>query len=362
VKLQALLHHIASSEYLTGMEVGGLTNIETGFIELSSDFFGPCPCSTEGQLVTSCDLCGRRPGNHVRLLAGRGDGVYAGVSFMANEGRKLIATVVLLDDGNAFAAEVNSFIERDSSATLDALTAQSSAPYAALAVNEVARVDTNARGLLIGDADAGLMSNGAVFSQLETAQQQFRVFLVCEPATAGEDLQFAIATNPALEAEITGGYPDALRPRLVLVVDSSFPLPTDTEGESDSHDWAAQGHAWRKALVGANTGGGNNVVAAYFNGLAWRLKQAEISQEPDFGGDEFADLGTLAFGWFLLGALWGDDDCLAYVIHMIHESDGLLAAPEALSDALWLRGWEITPAVSELVAVASRSSCEWCRS
>lgn len=342
MKLQAFIEEVTSSERVSLLDIAGVINIESAFAEVKGEYFGECECSRSGAMVVSCASCGREPGNHVRLLAGRGDGVYGGVTFTGADGIKPLVTLIVFDEDNRFATHVNNVIERVAESDLAELLGDALAPYMESPLFEIATVTGGSRGLLMGDAVAGIHSPFAVFSHFGTGGVSYRVLAAFEDSgTAENDVQ-------------------SWRPRVLAIVDEALEISPQLSTSAVAHDWSAQGFAWRNSLVSSNLIAGNEAVAAYFNGVLWRNRQADLHAGGDFNDDYFSAVGIVAFGWFSLGALWGDQDCGQYLTHMIHESDGFFDDAETIGEGLWFRGWDLTPSIAAVISEAGATRCSWC--
>lgn len=348
--LSDALDALFTSRQIDAISLGGTFNIETATAEVKSDYFGSCDCSSLPTLTANCRECGRRDGNNVSFLSGRGDGVYSGICMSSDGGTSLLAAAYVFDEDNEFAARVAETIGTGSK-NWQRLLIDACEPYLDLPGSEIGQLTTNQQvGLLIGDRSAGQNSEDAVVDHWFSGGSSFKVFIFVEPILDSAMAATAIALG-GNASDYTGGYSESIRPRVALIVRTEF---ADRHMRSDRalrhHDWKRQAAAWNSGLVASNMAGGNNILSMYWNGVYWRSaqqQQLELVGEPD---DVWYMYGLTAFGWFVQGAMLGDDDCLNLMLEMNTESNGELAEVEQLEVALSRRGWSVTPEVLAFVA------------
>jgi hypothetical protein len=308
---------------LSGVGYAGSFNIESGWAEIASEHFGSCEvCSPQKALTRVCKSCGRAVGNNVGFLAGRGDGVYSGLSLMVDN--RVIGAVFLFDEDNAFAGsaagEIARLIPEESLAgnRFEELFVKACEPYMGSQGHLVGSIDAVSMeisdpGIAVGDlSQSG--HGGFTNTDVPFTNGSFNVILYAEPITESPSVALAISLGSD-EASFTMGYEDALRPRAAVVILPEFmhlagPL-------EEGFDRQAQATVWHETLVAGNLAGGNAAVSSYYNGMFWAIVAATQIPGPDTFWYLYA---TRAFGHFARGALLGDADCLGEMVFQIDQS------------------------------------------
>jgi hypothetical protein len=334
-----LLNAIYESKEVAGVSYAGTVNIESGTVQVGDRFFGPCDCGEKGGPVSDCSQCGRTPGNHVRLLSGKGDGAYAGINFWS--ATALLATIYLLDEDNSFAAMCREEIDHDGD-EWQVLLATASEGYWGLPCALVAQISPETDNFVrVGDHNAGRNSEFAVVEQWRSGGGQYSVFVACEHVLASPSVQLSLALGATPE-QFTAGFIESQRPRAIVVAGREFSSSWSTDASLGSHDWRRQSAAWREMLVDSSVAGSNNLVAMFSNGLYWRNSQARQFATVGAVDDMWFNYAFAAFGWFVTGAYLGSADCAELMVEMISDSNGELALVEQLETALETRGWDVT--------------------
>jgi hypothetical protein len=296
---------------IKGMSLAGTINIEKGFIEVSSDYFGDCAeCSSGFQIIRNCDRCGRSEGNNFNFLAGRGDGVYSGIEFL---GERKSSIAYLFDENNQFASEVGNKLSEQCVYTewgevfFPLCEKYFELPCLDGGTLKVLMGAPEDRGILIGGS-GGFSDLSAAAVDHPTTTGLYRVLIFVEP----DDKEKSPAGNALL------------RPRLLLLVpDEDF--ETFSDGVTVySPDWEDISKAWGNSVVASNMGAPNGAVAYYFNGIHYanQLKHLGESYSLEASHNWNYILWLRAFGYFWLGMALGDEDCLLQYLAMFKAVGG----------------------------------------
>jgi hypothetical protein len=353
----------AKKSPLSGVGYAGSFNIESGWAEIASGHFGSCDaCSSQVALTRVCKSCGRATGNNVGFLAGRGDGVYSGLSLMV--GDRVIGAAFLFDEDNAFAGsaagEIARLIPEQSLAgnKFEELFVKACEPYMGSKGHLVGSIDAVSMeysdpGIAVGDLSQG-GQGGFTNTDVPFTNGSFNVILYAEPITESPSVALSISLGSD-EASFTMGYEAALRPRVAVVILPEFmhlvgPL-------EEGFDFEAQARVWHGTLVMANLAGGNAAVSSYYNGMFWAIVAATQIPGPDTFWYLYA---TRAFGHFAQGALLGDADCLSEMVFQIDQSpNNDILDVGVFKDAFAPRGlFEYDDLLNEITALWAREQDE----
>jgi len=365
------------SELTFGLAHSGSFNVESGFAEIKSQHFPACEtCRTSKDLVRTCKNCGRAKGNNFQFLAGRGDGVYSGITFYDGVSR-VMGFIYVFDENNGFASATSSQLTGE---TLRNNTFQddligSLKDYFSCEAFEAGSIratfqDTRDVGLIVADSHADLGSRFATVDH-PLADGDYKVYLFMEPILNIPTAPIAIQMG-GKEFDFNRGYADAQRPRALFVVHKQFESKALKNIRPQKVNWDKQAEVWAETLVMSNASG-NSGQANAFNGLAWlgaaNDQQDFIAQNP--ANEEIWYLyATRAFGFFIQAALCGSEDGLNLALEQASASlDGSILTEDVLRDAVDPRGLSYGPeilsifgsSISEPVAPNMRASfCKNC--
>ena len=212
-------------------------------------------------------------------------------------------------------------------------------------------------GLVIGELD--LEGTGELLAvqdpnwkPLEDAVMQVPCS-TCDRYTVALFFQPVVESAPAAvyravggdDANLTGGFPDSLYPRALVVIDSAHAdelFDLENNEALTSHDWSRQFSAWNSAFQHSNVHS-NGANCALFNGVFWNAvlerQQAFDQKQP---ANPMAQIYLMeAFGWTLQASLNGltNADTLLSSLYQAH-SESL--DDETLVDICNLRGFQYT--------------------
>jgi len=349
--IQAVLDHSM------GTSLAGAINIESGSVEFSSHppKYACSACRDEKSFSVACDSCDRRPGNNVSFPAGDGDGAYASVGFYGSQG--MVAAVWLFDEHNSFAGEALTHIDTDIHVINPGTDLLFSAleKYVDLPGEIVGEIDASDRHLLVGDR--GLRAaEDALVSHPFSEGLKYKIVVFAEPALAGS----VVAVHLGLggdEEDYTGGFPESVRPRIAIAVESSlaekiFPAAQDAQS---NHDWDIQHGAWKNGRQNSNFAASNGPRAALSNGFLWlhliEHHQRLLAQSPIPLDDFFNHIYVSeCLGWFVQAALEGQESAENQIRSLSSLYPGELSEESFLRPALARRGMGLHPEVLEFVS------------
>ncbi len=359
--IDALSNVFSEGSPLTAIAHAGTFNVESGYAELRTDYFGACDtCAHSIRPVRDCSRCGRHAGNNVNFLAGRGDGAYSGMSLIA--GDSLMGAIYVFDEDNAFAMASAAELSRcDGLGSLrgnqfQQMLIDACGDYMNLEGFEAGRIEAG-RALpfstcfMISDLAA---SRNSEFASVDHpfGNTNYRAVLFMERIDASPAVQFAISLG-ASRSDFTGGFEDSMRPRVLLVLAEQF-MDSILGGMETPHsfDWLTQGQAWNNTLVFSNmVGGVNHTAAMYNNGIFWELASMDQPTDSEINRTIWYLYATRAFGFFVQGALLGDPDCAARMRAQIDRSaNAEILDLDVLDSALIARGWDANEKILDQVA------------
>lgn len=343
-----------------GLAHSGSVNIESGFAEVKSHHFPDCAdCAQSIDLVRECNSCGRRKGNNFQFMAGRGDGVYSGISFY-DDGLALMGCIYVFDEDNRFALATSSQLtgetlrgntfQDDLIETLkDYLECEASVG----ATIQATSLTTRDVGFIVGDSQA---SKGSQFATVDHpfANGEYKVYLFTEPILASPPVQFAISLGEKA-SDYDTGYTEARRPRALFVVHENFDSKAMKMIRPQNIDWEKQAQVWSRTLVASNISG-NAGRANLFNGLTW-ISAANDQESFISSNSENEQIwylyATRAFGYFIQAALCGEESGLEMALDQVKASqNGDILSEEVLKDAIEPRGLSNRQEVLSLFGVA----------
>ncbi len=337
----------------SGLALAGSLNIESGTFEIKSENFASCEdCESQTGVVRNCRACGRKPGNNLQFLAGKGDGVYAGVGLL--DGLHLFAAVYVFDDRNNFA---NSVAEDLLDGTLkgnrfEEKILQALFQYSDLEGYEVGSIRasfeiTSDLGFVAGDLHSGLGNFATVDHPF--ADGEYITILFSEPIliraevmNSGQDFD---------TSQWDGGFEDAIRPRVALILDGKYASKVLKNIQLRGTDWDAQAQVWNSTQVESNIGEGNAGVTNLMNGLLWDAAAGDQAALEEFGIMEYT-YGTRAMGFFVQGALCGNENCVELAKKQI-KFDPDLMEDHVMSDCLKPRGLVMDESVMSILGIQS---------
>ena len=337
---------------LPGVALAGTLNIETGFAEFKSKHFVDCEsCIGSTTVVVNCTTCGRTTGNNVRFLAGRGDGVYSGITLLADDG--VLACVYVFDENNQMAEAILPQLNGETllGNNFQITLIESIAEYLELPAFELGKIqatfnDTRDVGFVAADVQSGSRKFATVDHPLATGS--FSVYLFMEPIL--DSPSAALVEDKFLYDR---GYSEAMRPRVALIVKKDFESLLMRGVEIKEADWTKQLEVWNETLVMSNGVGGNDGVSNLYNGLFWiaaaRDQHQVMGESDEMGLMEYL-YGTRAFGYFIMGALCGDEDARDMASLQLAKSPELLDE-SIISDVLEPRGLKMSEEIVSLLDV-----------
>ncbi len=329
-----------------GAGYSGSFNIETSTFEIKGEVFSGCQHPED--LSADCNECGRKTGNNIAVLSGRGDGVYSGINYWAGshweEGEpnpELLASLYLFDENNAHAV---GFV-RSGWAAAERHFFSSAAEYQNLPGSVVGDIQAGDGGFFVGDLFAGPGTNDALVNHWGSEGRKYRVIAFYELVDPSK-----VTGPPVLGADGNQSLP--MRPRVVMIVGEKIAdeLFGDDSG-LEKIDWAQQPALWRNMLVAANIGGGGNAVACINNdGLYWlNVMRADLESTGRID-NVTRSYQIQALGLFLQGALLGDSSCRAQAQEILTGAHAAGLDEGSVAFALSARGWPYDDRATELVA------------
>lgn len=339
----------------SGLALAGSINIESGTVEIKSENFASCrSCESQAGVTRNCKTCGRKRGNNLHFLAGKGDGVYAGVGLL--DGLHLFGAIYVFDEQNRFANAVSEdlLVGTLKGNRFQEKLVQALFEYSDLEGYELGSVLANFEytddlGFVVGDIHSG-MGNFATVDH-PFANGEYVTILFSESILVrAEEMSFAgeFDTN-----EWDGGYADALRPRVALVLDSEYASKVLNNIHLQETDWDLQVQAWNTTKVEANVGEQNAGVTNLMNGLLWDAAAVDQEALEDFGLMHYT-YGTRAMGFFVQGALCGNQDCVELARKRI-QFDLDLMDEQVRSDCLAPRGISMDESIVRILGIQAPS-------
>jgi hypothetical protein len=290
-----------------GAAYAGSFNSETASMEIRTDIFDSCDHHEE--FIVSCDTCGRRPGNNISLLTGRGDGVYAGLNYSYSNDEmdaqerigEHLASLYLFDQDIACAQS----LIRSGWAQPEPLFIQHSAIYSELKGSVAGEVHTGADGFWVSDRSAHPGSKDVCVDHLGSENKTYVVVVFHEPIEESKMYYSPSAGEPAVDSE--GKLKTPVRPRVVMIIDKQF--ATTVFGDFSDFSpvpWEEQPHLWMNMIVASNASADNGLLGIVNDGMFWKNvldRQAQISDEDFWINRQYR---VQALGYFLQSALLGD--------------------------------------------------------
>lgn len=307
----------------------GSFNSETANLELRTAIFPHCPHWAE--FIVRCSACGREPGNNLRLLTGRGDGVDSGINYWAesrefeNRQNDLIASVYLFDENIAFS---KALVENDWSEP-EQLFFRSSAGFVRTMGSIAGEISTDADGFWIGDRSAEAGSAHAVIDHWGSANNTYLVLCFHEPVDSKMMHYSQGGIEPLRNSD--GSLKTPLRPRLMLVVEREFARKTFGEfSDFLEVDWDEQAVLWQNMIV-AGSAQSNGISSIKNAGIYWANVLAY--QLRNYGESFLTEkYRRQALGFYLQAVLLGDnssvDQCKS-LLNTIASPQGALEESEA---------------------------------
>jgi len=348
---------------LNGIGYAGTVNIESAGFEIKTRHFAPCDdCDFSNNLVVNCQTCGRQSGNNLRFLSGRGDGVYSGVSLHSEN--EFAGAIYVFDENNAMAESFSRQYDGHSSRNVNVQDlliegireySDTQAFYAGDISSSVHQDKNGDLGLVVGD----VFSGGAGYATVDHifADGEYSVYLFMEPIL--ESLTVSLSLRMEGDSlPYDRGYADAMRPRVALVVKKQFESTMLDAIETKDVDWSQQCLVWSETQVFSNIGNhGSDGTANFVNGLFWlgtSADQIALNNAHDFNDDMANLYRSLALGYFLAGALQGNQDCFEAFEGLV-DAEGIkvLEDVELVNEILAPRGLAVT---NEVIALFERSS------
>jgi hypothetical protein len=337
----------------------GTLNIEFGFAEFKSQHFAECEsCGGSTSVVLNCDSCGRKSGNNLQFLAGRGDGVYSGITLLDGEG--VLACMYVFDEDNEMSEAI---LPQLNGRTLQGNNFQmtlfeSIAKYFNLPAFELGNIQASfneARDVGFIAADSGSGSGKFATVDHPFSNGNFTVYLFMEPiyGKAQQDLDKAFGVDNRFGYD--NGYKEAMRPRVAFIVKKDFEDLVMQGVEIKKANWTKQSEVWKETSVMSNM---SRIDGApnFYNGLFWQTAaqdQLEIMGESDEINEIEYIYRTRALGYFIMGALCGIEEAkdlaMAQIDHF-SRYEGMLS-DELFSDALEPRGLEISDEILALLDI-----------
>lgn len=288
----------------------GSFNSETASMEIRTEMFDKC--SHHEELVANCEDCGRKPGNNISLLTGRGDGVYSGISYsFSNEemnSRERIgehlASIYLFDQDIAFAQS----LIRSSWHQPEDLFIEHFRAYRHLQGSVAGDIVTGPDGFWISDQSAHPGSRDACINHFGSDNKSYVVVVYHEPIDESKMYYSPSSGEPAVDAD--GKLKTPVRPRLVLIVERQFAAQVfGGLSHFPAVPWPEQPHLWMNMIVAGHAAGDNGLSAIRNDGVFWRAvveRQAQFSDEGSWINKIYR---IQALGYFMQLALLGDESC-----------------------------------------------------
>jgi hypothetical protein len=307
-------------------------NSETATMEIRTSIFDGC--DHYGELIVSCEMCGRRPGNNLSLLSGRGDGVYAGLNYSYYNDEmdaqeilgEHLASVYLLDED----LEFSQTLLRTAWFQPEHLFAQHSAIYSELEGSVAGEVNTGADGFWVSDQSAHPGSENICVDHLGSGNKTYVVVVFHEPIDESKMRYSPSAGKPAVGSD--GELKTPVRPRIVVIIEKQFAKTVFGDfSVFPQVPWEEQAHMWHNMAVASNAGGNNGLVSIVNDGLFWRAA-VELQSEQSANPDNWINrqYRIQALGYFLQAALLGHESIHELLPGLIA---GTGASPLTIKDA-----------------------------
>ena len=317
----------------------GSFNSETASMEIRTSIFDRCDHFEE--LIVSCEACGRRPGNNLALLSGRGDGVYAGVNYsyfnddMDAQERlgEHLASLYLFDQDIQFAQS----LIRTGWSQPERLFIEHSAIYSELKGSVAGEVHTGADGFWVTDQSAHPGSKDMCVDHLGSEHKTYVVVVFHEPIEESKMYYSPSVGEPAVDSE--GKLKTPVRPRIVMIIEQQFASKAFGDfSDFSSVPWDEQPHLWMNMVVASNMAGDNGAVSIVNDGLFWK---AVVDRQAGFSDESFwinRQYRVQALGYFLQSALLGDQSSHDHARDLIAVTGSSPLTMEDVERALHTRG------------------------
>jgi len=339
---------VALNNSCDGVGLAGHINVETGSIEVSTGLMpGRCEaCIQHLGFSRNCAECGRKKDTHYSFPSGAGDGVYAGISFYSQQGTTVLGSLWLFDDSNKIATATSAIN------SLEALSRDIVGDLVLPHLGDFKEIP----GLVLGELDLEAANELLAVQDENWEPLDDAVMLVpfssCDRYTVALFFQPVVDSAPAKvyraaggdETNMTGGFPESLYPRALVIVDSTRADELLNLGNNESlisHDWSRQFSAWNTALQYSNVNP-NGAQCALFNGRLWnavleRQKAFDQNQRaiPELNENYFID----AFGWTLQASLNGLTEADA-LLSSLYEDHRESLDDETLAEICRIRGFQ----------------------
>jgi len=332
-------------DYMAGY--AGTFNSETASMEIKADVFAAC--NHHSEFSAECPTCGRRSGNNLSLLSGRGDGAYSGVNYWTGreffEDREpdLLAAIYLFDQDIAFAQN----LVRSGWSDFESLFIQHSQPFRNLPGSVVGEVATGSDGFWVGDKTAEPGSANAIIDHWGSEEKTYVVICFYEPIDVSQMYYGPSSGEPIVDEN--GDMKTPVRPRVVFILERSFAQKTFGDlGDLPEINWGEQATLWMNMTVAGQAGGNNALVVLSNGGLFW--KDVYLSSSDRSGGNFLTRRYRLqALSFYLHGALSGSEDCMAEATKLLGQPLSGSFTSEEISAALRRRGQNFDTKARELL-------------
>lgn len=329
LKLRDSLSSLYSDRGLTSY--AGSFNSETASMEIRTEILDRCRHAEE--FIANCDTCGRRPGNNISLLTGRGDGVYAGINYSYSNDEMYaqerigehLASLYLFDQDIACAQS----LIRTGWSEPESLFFEHSAIYNELVGSVAGEIRTGADGFWVSDRRAHQGSKDVFIDHLGSENKTYVVVVFHEPIDESQMYYSPSAGEPAVDSD--GKLKTPVRPRVVMIIEQQFAKAVFGEfSDFSSVSWEEQPHLWMNMLVASNASTNNGLLGIVNDGIFWRTVVDRQSQFSDEGFWINRLYRVQALGYFLQSALLGDQASHEHARELIA---GTGSSPLTMKDA-----------------------------
>jgi hypothetical protein len=324
------------SDAMTGY--GGTFNSETAFMEIRGGVF--TRCAHHREISAECGDCGRVDGNNISVLSGRGDGLYSGLNYWASsrffEDRNdadLLASLYLFDRDIAYSLT----LAGEGWADPEGLFIQLTKEYAHLPGSVVGEIQAGPDGFWVGDKSAESGSTHALIDHWGSQNKTFVVVCFFEPIDPSKMYYSKPGGEPLMDAE--GNLRTPVRPRIVWILDRAFATTVFGDfSQLSVVSWREQPTLWFNMIIDANAVD-NGVICVFENGQYWNDVYLAYRKS---GGVDFVSrkYRLQALGYFLQGALLGDERSLREAKKLLLEAECSPVSAAEMKGELLARGQE----------------------
>lgn len=364
MSVNQLLNNLFASKKLeiSGVSYAGTLNIESGLVEIKNEYFSDCTtCDASNEISKNCKNCGRTQGNNLRFLAGRGDGVYSGLSFYINN--QLAGVIYVFDENNGMAEAFSSSIDWQikPEANFQKSLIEAVEPYSDLDAFEAGTINSRfdyetvtSPGFIMGDLQASAAS-ATVDHAFATGE--YSVFLFMEPILNSLTVSVALGLG-ADSHSFDLGYKDAMRPRIALILKSNLKSKALKSIKLQKVDWTRQSEVWANTMVASNIGGDNAGVSSLVNAKFWWSALERQMNIAKSDADNYVShlYHNRALGYMLSGALFGNEQCKTEIINSLAEDGPEGYTDDVLVEILKPRGLSISNEAREIVKAALKQA------